>query len=196
MKRSLMLLLVISLGLNLGLASAVFLRTDGDERRPRRDGRPGGLSPDDSVGWQGQMERRWQDIDRRLDLEPEQRQRFRRLRLDALPLVRERMLDVRRARARLHDACRAEDLRPDSLRHLVAGMTGAQGRLDSLITETLLGELELLDPEQRRHYLRMMPLQPSQPFGRGPGRGLGGRRGMGKGRPPGGPLDAEPPDED
>jgi Spy/CpxP family protein refolding chaperone len=74
-----------------------------------------------------------------------------------MPLIVERRREVERARQDFHDACRSAAADPDSLRRLVKRLTLAQGRLDSLVTESLLRELETLTPEQRDRYLEAMP---------------------------------------
>jgi hypothetical protein len=90
------------------------------------------------------------------------------------PLITRNREAVQQARQQLHAACLEPGTPPDSVRLRVRALTAAQGRLDSVVTETLLQELTQLNSEQRRKYLATMPWdqppgkeRPGEPRGRG-----------------------------
>jgi hypothetical protein len=57
---------------------------------------------------------------------------------------------------------------PDSIRSAVRELTGRKAVLDSLVTETMLQELDSLNPQQRERYLRILPWSRAGAGGRGP----------------------------
>jgi Spy/CpxP family protein refolding chaperone len=117
-----------------------------------------------------------------LDLTDEQRETLETLMRERVPRLvefRERMLE---ARANVAEAYRGRRLDGHRFREMVAALRGVQAGLDSLTTEIMLKEAEVLTPEQRDRYLDVMPWSLD-----GPGR-AGGRGG-----PPGGSPGAGPP---
>ena len=96
--------------------------------------------------------------------------------MEAAGRVGPQMQLVRQARRNLHHLTLAADVPADSLRLAIRLVGRRQAVMDSLVTETLLAELQVLDPEQRRIYMKLMPLGNDQH------RGLPawGRRGMGR----------------
>ncbi len=163
MKRTWLLLLLLSFGLNIGLGYAVLSRrgTDTDPLSPTLPsyGSGRGVALRDSV--QGSTEEFWNRrlnrICRRLQLDPDQEKAFRQVRLETLSEIDTRRQEVRQTRRALHLSCLDPETPPDHVRQLVHTLAVAQGRLDSLVTETLLRELALLTPEQRQRYLATMP---------------------------------------
>ncbi|MFH1842465.1 MAG: periplasmic heavy metal sensor [bacterium] len=168
MKRGWLVILLLSVGMNLGLGYSVIMRNITPESDPaahRFPETPRDMHPadQDSASLVRMVQERFGHVADRLELTPEQRSTFQQLKLAAVPFIRTNRQQVIRARQLLHAACTAETVSPESVRAYVSQLAHAQGRLDSLVTETLLQEMMLLSPEQRERYLEMMPWE------RGPG---------------------------
>lgn len=192
MKRYVWLLLLISLGLNVGLGWRLVSQSRQAETEQRdgrfgdRSGRPGGMgrdgggfggegrdgferpAPGDSVAWGRIMDHRIERMARRLDLEPEQVESFRRAIQENRGKFRSRRARIRRLEERLTDLTLATPVNPDSIRTALHELGQFRSSLDSLVTEAMLAELDSLTPEQRKEYLRLMPWSQS---GKGHGRG-------------------------
>jgi len=156
MKRLPWFLLLLSLGLNVGLGWRA-LRADRETPRVewRRGGRAGGPeAPGHSGrGHRGQGLERFND----LDLSEAQRARLEELRADHWEVMADhrRRLDAFRGEMRaLFEAPVIDRERLGEVRRRHARL---QAELDSLVTEHLLRELEVLSPEQRGLYLERMP---------------------------------------
>lgn len=174
MRRGWLVLLLVSLGLNIGLALAITsLRTG---HRPLAFLGAGELPPPPppEAEMDSLVQQRLHRITARLDLSPEQDARFRAARQAALPEILARRSEVRRLRTALHDAYGAQQVERNQVQALVARLALAQGRLDSTVAAAFLDELAVLTPAQREIYLGLMP------WGHGPGHG----RGRGRGCPP------------
>lgn len=154
MKRLLILLLMLSLGLNLGMLIKLNRST---EVQPLR----GMVNMDHS----GRMKR----MGEVLDLSPKQLKVLDQVHVDMQDDFENSRNQMQILRMELHDALRADTLDLDEVRALTAKMAQARGRLDSLITERLIVELPSLTPEQRLEYMRRMP-------GSGRGRGRPDKR--------------------
>ena len=131
--------------------------------------------------WGDWVQLRLDRISRRLDLTADQRLAFESIQMEAAGRVGPQLQLVRGARRDLRRLTLAAAAPDDSLRRAIRLVGQSQAAMDSLVTETLLAELQVLDPEQRRIYLELMPLGGDQhrglpAWGR---RGLG-RRGMGE----------------
>jgi hypothetical protein len=122
------------------------------------------------------MERRLNRLVRHLRLDTLQEQEFRKVRGTMLPMIAQRREEVQQARQQLHDACLMPGTPPDSVRLKVRTLAFAQGSLDSVVTETLLRELALLDSAQRQNYLATMPWDRPSREGSSSGRSPHGRR--------------------
>ncbi len=120
------------------------------------------------------LEKKRRFLNRRLDLAVSQREAFRRLHEEFGPQIRQQAERVRAARLRLRQAAALSG--KDDLRGLLADVGRRQARLDSLVTEVMFQELEILDQGQRQKYLGLMP---SDRFER-----RFGRKPWGHGRPP------------
>lgn len=190
MKRLGWLVLLISLGLNLGLGYRLLNPPrpwDGPLAPPwgegpghgPADGPPRGEGPGselavdqgDSTQWRRIMAGRLRRVAERLELTPAQLDVFRATHQEnAAGLLAQRHL-VEDARARLQAMVAAGEAPPDSVRQAIREVGRSQALLDSLITETMLLEMEVLTPDQRARYLQILPgLRGSAP-GRSPGRG-------------------------
>ena len=169
MKRTWLLLLLLSFGLNIGLGYAVLSRrgaeTDVMSPAPARRGSGRGIALQDSAqastgeNWNRRLNR----ICRRLQLEPAQEKAFRQVRLEMMPEIDTRRHEVQQARRALHLSCLDPETPPDQVRQRVHTLTVAQGRLDSMVTETLLRELALLTLDQRQRYVATMPWELQSP---------------------------------
>jgi Spy/CpxP family protein refolding chaperone len=184
--RFLWLVLLVSLGLNLGLGYRLLnpatvpgpgpeFPGDGPPERELRQGRHGREGrPDepDSTRWQRMMAGRLNRMAERLDLSPEQVEAFRatqQYRAEAMTSQRRLVND---ARARLSEVIGLPAASPDQVRQAIQEVGRQQAVLDSLITETILLEMETLEPDQRALYLETLPgLGASGP---GPRSGRGG----------------------
>ena len=195
MRRLLMLALLVSVGLNVGLALRL-REAPAPADRAWRD-RAGRLmpAPGDSQAWHDRMDRRFRRLDRMLDLDPAQQEAFRAHRAGVAEDLRTltAALEDRRALLRAEAARRPPD--PAAVAAAVAAVGRAEARLDSLVAVHLEAELRLLRPAQQEHLLRTLPLQRlGGPEGRHHGRGHG-RRGHGRqggAGPPGGPAEGPP----
>lgn len=187
MKKGWMIVLLVSLGLNLGLGYRLWRVVHampepasarqgawGQGRGGVHHGRGGFRSADrDSLWRQGMMERRLRRLAMALDLRPEQVEAMRAIQMDQGETVRRegrRLMEMRRDVARLLEAPEPDR---DQVRGLMHAMGARRAVLDSLVTETIMRELEVLDPPQRETYLRILPLE------RGPFPGGGGGPGGG-----------------
>jgi Spy/CpxP family protein refolding chaperone len=164
MRRGWLLVLLLSLGVNVGLGIATLQRNrQASALTPAvavGADQPGiSTAPDDTAAAAAQADRRLRQLVDRLHLDAQQGRKFSRIHHEAISRIRERQQEVRQARWQLHRLYLAGGASPDSVRQSVALLTAAQGRLDSLVAETLLQEMALLAPEQRGEYLRMMPWQ-------------------------------------
>lgn len=186
MKWILALILCLSLGLNVGLGLRLAGRDSGEDPFP-----PPSLGEDPAVDdtvWQRRLERRFDRLAAVLKLGPEQRAAFRELHAEGADRMQRRYREVAAGRRRLLAQVTAGDVDTDSVRTVMADLSRRQVALDSLAADRLLRELEILTPDQRREYLRLLPLDR---FG-GPGRkghgprGGHGARGHRQGRPGGG----------
>lgn len=130
----------------------------GAGRRTGRAGRGGGRPAlTDSAAWADFAQHRFERLADRLELQDAQRNRFAAVHHEGSRQVREQGLHVHEARLRLHDLYRADHLAEDAIRRAVADLAVAQARMDSLVAEVLIAELELLDPDQRACYLDLIP---------------------------------------
>ncbi len=161
MKKLLVLLLLVSLGLNVGLGLTM-LRADRHPCPPdgpmRPEGGPppgrGGRGPGEPFG-RDFLDKKLRFLDERLDLTDEQIQAFRDLQEGKSAAVLAQAQRVHEARMGLREAAGHPDTA--DLRGLISNVGRAQARLDSMITEVMFGELDILTAEQRQKYLGLMP---------------------------------------
>lgn len=186
MNRLMRLVLLVSLGLNLGLGWAVLRegrpapQLSAEGNRAWRE-RP---ASDDSVGWRRMLDRRVQRMASHLELDPAQAARLRELQAQNSPLVRARRERIEAARLQVREATEADLFDPQALRGALAGLRHAQADLDSLSQEFVMQELAVMTPAQRDRYLEMLPLElrhggrsgGTGPREGGPGRGVPHRR--------------------
>lgn len=149
MTRTLIILLALSVGLNVGL----LVRGNGsDELPPPGDRRPGGPP----VQFEQVMEHHLEQMTEGLSLRDDQIDEIRKTHDALFPAIRASHREVERLR---NEAAKAFGVEadPDRFRVRVAELSRAQVELDSLLTEVLLGESAVLGPEQRRRYVGHSP---------------------------------------
>jgi Spy/CpxP family protein refolding chaperone len=142
MKRILVLLLLLSIGLNLGMLYKI---SRNNEIEPRR----GMMNFDHSS--------RMKHMRKTLDLSPEQMYVLDRVHLDMESDFEDSRNKMQELRMELRAALQADALDMDRIRALTARMAQARGHLDSLITERLIMELPSMTLEQRQEYMKRMP---------------------------------------
>jgi Spy/CpxP family protein refolding chaperone len=169
-----MLILLVSVGLNLGLAWRIYRGEDAAPRLEDRGGFRHGrahMAHDDSAGWHRMHEQRIGRIARRLDLSAAQVEGFEAAQRETGRLLREKSLLVKGTRTRLLELATEDSLDETAVRETMAILSRQQANLDSLVVETMLEEMRNLDPDQRILYLKMLPLEPGPAMDRRPGRG-------------------------
>lgn len=167
MSRVVRLLLLVSLGLNLGLGWAALRARGGGDGGPGRDGPPPAAfgrnwrerpAPDDTAAWRRMMHHRIERLEGLLDLDADQAARLRSLQAQNGPLMRQRREGVEAARQAVRAA--GAGFEDGSVRAALRDLRLAQAGLDSLAQEFLLQEFGVLTPSQRARYLEILPLDP------------------------------------
>jgi hypothetical protein len=168
MKRIWFLVLALSLGLNAGMLY-VSLSHQGGKMGTERD-KPGR----DDKGNPGESERERQPERAPGDFEAVIRSHLDRMTRDlhldgrqrsAIAAVHERLLPRINEQRREMDSIRVDvasqyarpTVEPLEFHRIVRRLSSAQARLDSLVTEAMLGEAAVLTFDQRQAYLREMP---------------------------------------
>ena len=180
MKRAWMLILLVSLGLNLGLAIQVFTSSDdgggrrGERHRGERrmEGR-NWPAPGDSTRWRKIGQQRLERFRRSLDLTDDQATAFRANQERAMALLGGKRREIEMVKSRIRTIMAEETVDRGAVRAAHSELGSKQAEFDSLVTEFVLDDLEILDPDQRETYLRMHPYGP----GERPGRHSRGERG-------------------
>ncbi len=184
MSKGWLLVLLVSLGVNLGLGYRIWsARLDGGAPSDfpvgpeAEDG--GRFMPQGPDRWREMAGRRLQHLTRQLDLDQEQQDALRAIQEEHGRRIQENLAALEEFRLELRGRMLAEGVDPAEVRQAIHAMGRRQAVLDSLVTETVLQELDVLRPDQRADYLELMP------FERGPGRSgrfhRSGPRGEGQG---------------
>ena len=139
MKRLLIILLLLSAGLNAGLLYKQWRAPHDPGFRPTAGQEP---------------EHRFRRFGRSLDLSDAQQSELGRIRREMEPVMRRYHRRMDALRDELQAALLDEDLDMKRVRELTASMSMSRSSLDSLITERLVRELPSLSPEQRLRYLK------------------------------------------
>ncbi|NCQ34741.1 periplasmic heavy metal sensor [bacterium] len=174
-KYGLIILLLLSVGLNLGLGYRLRRGTaevkeqtpvslEGQHREFPR-GEP------DSLWQRGMMDRRLRHMTEALNLRPQQVRALQDIQRQSGGTVRGRGRDLFEMRRRMRELLMTPQPDPDQVRSVIQAMGRRQAQLDSLVTETIMQEMAVLDPDQREAYLEMLPMGGGR-FGgrsRGPG---------------------------
>ena len=170
MKKIMVLALLLSVGLNIGFGLRLLQDDEGKTRgkpgwgaRGEFDsGRHGGPgrhgSGRDGTFWRGVLDRRLDQVADQLDLDEEQAESFKLAHKAAAEKFLAQRILVREARGRLMAAVLEKDFETTALRPLIAEVGRQQAKLDSMVTETMLQEMEILNEDQRSLYLSILPL--------------------------------------
>ncbi len=180
MKRGWVLVLLISLGLNLGLGMRLlgdrgepdgrsYSRLDGESRRTY-----GRWSDQDTTARRKMFSRRMDRIAERLDLSAEQEEAFRQVHTETGRMLMQKRVLIGEKRDLLHSLVTSDEVDQDRIRSAIGELGKEQAVLDSLVAETVLQEMAVLDPDQRARYLEMLSFEKDH---------LGGRRGRGASGP-------------
>lgn len=165
MKRGWLLLLMLSLGLNAGLLIAFFSGRAASGKSDQARVEPAGLvccpggtpcPPNCPALVDSLSNQRVARIGRFLDLDRSQMDGFTRLRQQNLPEILQIRDEVRGLRRTIHEEYRRPVVDSHEVRRLVSRLAATQGRLDSLASETMLGEAALLSPAQRERYFESL----------------------------------------
>jgi len=178
-KKIWVMVFLVSLGLNLGLGLRL-LKNQGqvppcDEEvvREKPYGRDRRHSPGDTTVWRQMAERRLDRLANHLNLTADQKKVFAQTRAEVGNQMMVRRQEMHSSRTHLLDLVSDESTTPETLRHSIMDLAARQSEIDSVITEVLLKELEVLDADQRILYLDMLPMN---------NRGHAGMQGRGRGR--------------
>jgi hypothetical protein len=193
-KRWLIVLLLVSLGLNAGLIYRAATRPSAYDAGGEPTGDPAALrerprlgpAMADSASWSRQVDHRLRSILQRLDLAPDVAQEYTRIHRESALNIWHAGKDLGQRRHELRDAMLTAERDPGRIRHAVARLTLAQARFDSLVAEAMLAELDVLPPDRQERYLELVPWQR---WGDGGHRGHPRHRRHGQpgGGPPGSP---------
>lgn len=172
MRRLLVLALLISLGLNLGLAWRLHQAPAPRERSVRSYGSRMSPAAGDTQAWRERMDRRFTHLAHMLNLDDGQQAAFAHHRRQVEEDVRARTMVLEANRETLRAEAERRPPDPAAVTAALAAVGRAEAALDSLVAVNLRTELELLDPEQQAQLLRMLPFER---LGAGGGYGPGGR---------------------
>lgn len=172
MKRMWFIVLALSLGLNAGLLYNSL--ANGPAPGPRFGGghppfidHPGRPGAGGGSFEPGEFARhRMRRLAEHFDMNDEQHSQIQRIMRESLPAIIDLRGSVQEIRLALQGEYGKEEPDPSTVRTLVRDLNAAQGKLDSLVAETILSESELLTPEQRIHYFEAMPWGGKGPIGR------------------------------
>ncbi len=181
MSRLARLILLVSLGLNVGLGWNAVRSLREEPRRPLAMNRAwrNRPAPDDTAAWRRMMHHRVDRLSSVLDLEPAQAAQLEQLQTVNAPAVRAQRERIDAARQALRAQSKAATFDPAAIRAALANVRHAQADLDSLTQEFLLQEFDVMTPAQRMRYVELLPLEPWRADHPGPGGddGPDGRRG-------------------
>ena len=169
MKRLIVILLMISVGLNVGLllrvtddgapwASDRHVRSGGEDfERPGADG-PRGNDPEN--GRSGDRQGRNQRYEG-LEVTDEQHQRLAALRGLGREGMETRREEMRTLFSNMQELLLDETIDPSAVAAVRRRVDQVRAEVDSLVADHLLMELEVMTPEQREIYLNRMPWERS-----------------------------------
>jgi len=182
-RKWLVLALLVSVSFNAGLL-VKFAGGRGDMTR-RTGGSRSWPALEDTHAWHARIDHRASHMSERLSLDPGQHEAFLEHHRETAAAILERRRSQQAVRRELRDIVMEQPLDAERLRRAVAQLGQAQAVLDSVVAEKLLQEMEILEPEQRLHMLRMLPWDDDDSRdGHGHGRGPGQRHRGGSGDRP------------
>jgi Spy/CpxP family protein refolding chaperone len=158
MRRLLVPILLVSIGLNLGLLYHQW-RSPGDAAKPRasrefRDRERREIEPDRLI------DHRMRQMVRTLELAGDQEDRMRHVLERFVPEIVERRRTLTTAHRGLREELAQPDVDVERFRARVHELNEAQSSIDSLVAEAMLEETAVLEPGQRSRYLELSPLGP------------------------------------
>jgi len=177
LKKTLYLLLAVSLGINAGLLVMTLLNRAPSERPAMHQppGGPGGPPPGQHPGPAPDPQRMSEELaarlSRHLDLDVQQQQAIREILERYAPDLIELQRVSENAGQRLTEAYSAPDFDPEGFRRLVAETSAARSAVDSLSAVILLDKAAVLTPEQRARFSKAAPVLGSNPVQATPPRG-------------------------
>ena len=181
MKKGWVLVLLVSLGLNLGLG----LRLLGDRGGPGPRGSSrldresrlthGRWADKDTTARKKMFARRMEHIADRLELTPGQREVFQEVHQETGRVLMQKRVLISEKRDLLHTLVTSDEVDQDRIRGAIRELGQEQAVLDSLVAETVLQEMAVLDPDQRARYLEMLSFEKNRRGGLR-GRGAPGQR--------------------
>lgn len=172
MKRILILLLVLSLGLNVSLLVRQ-LRGGGPPPAGRMGAGRTWPAVGDTQAWHDRIERRAGHMSDHLGLDAEQREIFRQHHREAARDMLQHRQRVEAGRREIRRLVLQDPVDPAAVRAAVVRLGHEQAVMDSLVAEKLLEEMALLEPEQRVKLLGMLHWDHDADHGR-PGHGRRG----------------------
>jgi len=113
------------------------------------------------------MGRRIDHLTERLALSPEQVEIFQAAQATTGRVMRQKRREMAEARIQVRELVSVPTIDRESVRRAMVKMGRQQAEMDSLVAETLLNELEILEPDQRTRYLEFLPAGEGQRPGRG-----------------------------
>lgn len=189
----LIILLLVSVGLNAGLAwrlgrSEPSVGPDGGWTPPDRPGPGIDTPPDGPPPAEGDadpanprvqrlMRERLDRLTEALDLTPEQREAFVAAQQVAAPQFFARRRAIGELRRELRELALAPDVDREAVLRRQQKLSAMQAELDSVVVESMVAEVRLLTPRQKEIYRDLVP------WG-APSHGGPGHRGGGRGRLP------------
>ena len=181
MKKGWVLVLLVSLGLNLGLG----LRLLGDSRGPGPRGSSrldresrlthGRWADKDTTARKKMFARRLEHIADRLELNAGQREVFREVHQETGRVLMQKRVLISEKRDLLHTLMTSDEVDQERIRGAIRELGQEQAVLDSLVAETVLQEMAVLDPDQRARYLEILSFEKNRRGGMR-GRGASGPR--------------------
>ena len=174
MKRIWLIVLLLSLGLNVGLGLNLLRRSTVAPAPMGRHGVHAGPRgpefPGDPAHSEQFLRRRLDRMGQRLGLTEPQKQVLWTLHREVGAEVFDRRRDLLDTRHRLHESYAQEEVDLDEIRRLTRQLGVLQADLDSLVVDIMLQEREVLTPPQRRQYRSLFPLGRGHSQHRRPGR--------------------------
>lgn len=184
MKRALFLLLALSLGLNGGL---LYVRlADRPAGRPARPGPPPRQEEQHAPDPERLIRDHVEGITRHLQLNETQQKAIEAILAESMPELTELLRRSEEANRRVSEAFAAPVFDPAEFFRLTREASLSRARTDSLSAVMLVGESEVLTPEQRQRFAEVAPTIYANPGA--------SRQGPRRGPPAGGPGDRLPPE--
>ncbi|HOX26040.1 MAG TPA: periplasmic heavy metal sensor [Candidatus Krumholzibacteria bacterium] len=162
MKRGWLIVLLLSLGLNVGLGVNLLRRDAGAPPLPDAPEADDAGAQPDRVRVEGFLRRRLDHLSGELGLSAEQQEALWAVHAEAGERVFERRRAMRAARAELHRIFASTEPAPAQFHAAQRRISALQAELDSMVVEIMVKEREILTPEQRQLYRGLFPEGPDR----------------------------------